>query len=867
MNVTELLANTLSPDAHTRDDATQKLETASRENYPAYMTMLSTELVNEASPTHVRNAAGLALKNTLSAREIARQTDYANRWLALDEATRNKVKQDALMALASPAGKVGTVAAQVVSAIASVELPNGQWMDVIGLLLGFVSDPSNISLRVATLQAIGFICESLQDKPDILSMRSNEILTAVIHGARKEEPSQEVQFAAIHALLNSLEFVRENFDREGERNYIMQVVCEATQNPNPDVQVGAFECLVKIMSLYYDKMGYYMERALFGLTVMGMKHSEERIAHQAIEFWSTVCELESDLAWEASEVSERVRRSPENESKYFAKVALPEIVPVLLDLLTHQDEDDDEDEWTVAKAAATCLGLLATAVQDTIVPAVIPFIEANIRHSDWHLREAAVITFGSILEGPDPNVLSPLVNQALPILIDMMGDQNTQVKDTVAWTLGRICDLLVQTIQPDVHLHPLISALVNGLNDNPRIAGNCCWALMNLADQLGYTEGGDEAFANPTPLSPYYEGVLQALLRSTETATSEGENRNAAYEAINSFVTHATADTIPVVQQTIVAILMRMEQLLGMQNQIVGVDDRNNWCDLMANFCSVIACVVQKLDDGIQPLADRIMTLTLQLINAAGKTPWLIEDAFNVVGALARALGPAFAPYLPAFLPLLYPALKAHEDTALCMVAVGIIGDIASALGDQTAQYCNAFVSVLLENLQSDVLNRNVKIAILSCFGDLAVAIGPAYEPYLSATAAVLRQAGSVQPNPLDIDLIEYVSQLREGILEAYTGIITAFKHTPQADALLPHVPAMLELVQRCLVDSERTENTIRLAMGVVGDLADAFPNGQIKQYLLADWLANELRMKGRMSPATKKALRYARENVKRATA
>lgn len=45
-------------------------------------------------------------------------------------------------------------------------------------------------------------------------MRSNEILTAVIHGARKEEPSQEVQLAAIQALLNSLEFVRDNFERE-----------------------------------------------------------------------------------------------------------------------------------------------------------------------------------------------------------------------------------------------------------------------------------------------------------------------------------------------------------------------------------------------------------------------------------------------------------------------------------------------------------------------------------------------------------------------------------------------------------------------------------------------------------------------------
>ena len=91
MNAAELLANTLSPNAHTRDDATQKLESASRENYPAYMLMLSSELVNESSPVHVRNAAGLSLKSTLSAREIAQQTHYVNRWLALDDNTSKQV--------------------------------------------------------------------------------------------------------------------------------------------------------------------------------------------------------------------------------------------------------------------------------------------------------------------------------------------------------------------------------------------------------------------------------------------------------------------------------------------------------------------------------------------------------------------------------------------------------------------------------------------------------------------------------------------------------------------------------------------------------------------------------------------------------
>ncbi len=53
---------------------------------------------------------------------------------------------------------------------------------------------------------------------------------------------------------------------KGERNYLMQVVCEATQYDNSDVQTAAFECLVRIMGLYYDKMGFYMERALFGVS-------------------------------------------------------------------------------------------------------------------------------------------------------------------------------------------------------------------------------------------------------------------------------------------------------------------------------------------------------------------------------------------------------------------------------------------------------------------------------------------------------------------------------------------------------------------------------------------------------------------------
>jgi importin subunit beta-1 len=186
-----------------------------------------------------------------------------------------------------------------------------------------------------------------------------------------------------------------------------------------------------------------------------------------------------------------------------------------LKLLTRQDEDADEDEWNVSMAAGTCINLLAQAVGDNIVTTVIPFIEANVKSTDWHMREAAVMTFGSILDGPDPEILRPLVSQAFPILIDMLRDENSMVKDTTAWTLGRICELVVSVIQPDVHLQPLVFTLVETLDDQPRIVSNACWALNQLSENLSVVD--ENSSTPPTaPLSPYFEGIVTSLLRVTE---------------------------------------------------------------------------------------------------------------------------------------------------------------------------------------------------------------------------------------------------------------------------------------------------------------------------------------------------------------
>jgi importin subunit beta-1 len=250
-------------------------------------------LANESAAPHIRTAAGLALKNAFTFRDLAKLREVQERWISgISPEVKAQVKELALKTLASKDARAGQSAAQFIVSIAAIELPRNEWPELMNHLVQSVATGTD-QLKQASLITIGFICES-QD-PELresLAAHSNAILTAVVQGARREEPNMDIRNAAIKALSDSVDFVRSNMENEGERNYIMQVVCEATQADDLRVQAGAFGCLNRIMGSYYDKMRFYMEKALFGLSIMGMKSEEEDVAKLAIEFWCTVCEEE-----------------------------------------------------------------------------------------------------------------------------------------------------------------------------------------------------------------------------------------------------------------------------------------------------------------------------------------------------------------------------------------------------------------------------------------------------------------------------------------------------------------------------------------------------------------------------------------------
>ena len=251
----------------------------------------------------------------------------------------------------------------------------------------------------------------------------------------------------------------------------------------------------------------------------------------------------------------------------------------------------------------------------------------------------------------------------------------------------------------------------------------------------------------------------------------------------------------------------------------------------------------------IAPAADRIMGVQLQILSSVGVKSSVPDGVFGVVGALANALEEDFQKYMDSFGPYLYNALHNREEPGLCAMAVGLVSDIVRALGEKSQPYCDSFMNFLLNNLNvsqfdrsndltdnlqdTKAANNQLKPAILQTFGDIAQAIGPHFETYLSVVAQVLRAAAALNiAESGNYEMLDYVTSLREGIMDAWSGAILAMKqgkgtsskilsrsHTDnqKAPILTEYVPPIFEILQIVARDGVPSESLLRSAMGVIG--------------------------------------------------
>jgi importin subunit beta-1 len=195
---------------------------------------------------------------------------------------------------------------------------------------------------------------------------------------------------------------------------------------------------------------------------------------------------------------------------------------------------------------------------------------------------------------------------------------------------------------------------------------------------------------------------------------------------------------------------------------------------------------------------------------------------------------------MPALQPFLLAGLRNFQAYQVCIVAVGTVGDISRNIEALIQPYCDEIMNALVDSLKDSSIHRSVKPPVLSCFGDIAMAIGAAYDPYLQFSVMLLMQAASTKVPDDDDDLIEYFNLLRESILESYVGIIQGLRDGNLLPQFMNYVPGVLQFLQDLSNDPNRDEFVLSKAVGLIGDLAQAM-GPQISQQINQQFVAKLL--------------------------
>lgn len=806
-------------------------------------------LVDESKPPHVRALAGINIKNLVDSRNLAHFEELSKRWLMLDPQLRAQVKSALLGGLGNQQKDVRRACSQAVAGVALVEIPARSWNDCIETLCNMAKNPQQVSpmQREAALMTTGYICESID--PDVLGGQTNVVLSAIIKCMSPQEDQIPVRLAAVKALLEAVEFIHGNMMVEGERTSIMQAVCANTQINNIEVKVASFQVLVEIARMYYAQLPTYMQ-TLFNLSLRAISKEDDAVAQQAIEFWTTIAEVESELICQIEDFG----KSSE-PCHYFIRGSVKFLTQVLLtEALTKQDDDPDSDEWNSQKAAALCLRVVATVVRDDVVQWVMPFVTQNINNANWRFREASVLAFGSILDGPSTASLRSIISNALPVLKNHMNDKEQIVRDTTAWTIGAVCEL--HPVVAKDFLNTLMPTLVEHLNEKPGVASQVCYAMHYLAEAFE-----DEKENQSSPLSNYFQGVVQQLMRACDRPDLDESNlRAAVYEALNSMVACVATDKLQLVAELVPLFLTRLDKTKEME-------DKNAAADLQALICGVLLAVTTRLGPNIMPFADELMRRLFGVFNTP--VPRVHEEALLAIAGVANALGQQFNRYAstPFMQELLVKALRTVDDSHVVSMAVSLVSDMSIALDDLMTPYCDMLMTVLLQDLQNTNLDRDVKPSILSCIGDIALAITGNFEKYMAVVMNVLHKASETRiVDQNDLDFVDYVDSLREGVFEAYSGILHGLNTAKKAQLFASHLFRCVAFVEFIAQESPEIRDKVLLAgVSFIGDVGKCLGPPGIALFQNKDGIRRFVAMAAASkNPKTAEAAEWAKSKLNR---
>ena len=345
-------------------------------------------------------------------------------WTKLPSEQRQQARSQLFQAtLAEEASLPRHSASRLISSIAKIDLEDGEWNDLPGLLQQ-ASTSSKISDRVVGTYVLYSILETMGDG---FSSKFKELFN-LFSKTIKDPESLEVRINTVLAISKMAMVLDAEEDQQSVKAFqgvfpsMVAVLKDSIAEGQEDQTMLVFEVFNTLLTAEYQLMSkHFQDLVVFMNEIATNAELEDDTRTQAISFLMQ-CVMYRRLRVQGMKMGEPLTKS-------------------MLQIVAEMDDASiDVDEITPARSALQVIDILAQSLPAPQV--VVPLLQALPKFSksqDPKYRRAGILALGMAVEGA-PDFLSTQLTQVMPILFALLEDSEVTVRQAALQTTARLAD-------------------------------------------------------------------------------------------------------------------------------------------------------------------------------------------------------------------------------------------------------------------------------------------------------------------------------------------------------------------------------------------------------------------------------------------
>ena len=551
-------------------------------------------------------------------------------WTSIQAAQRPHVRSQLMQAtLSEDVALVRHASARLISAVANVDLADGDWPELPNFLLQAATSPKKEERAVG----VYILFSILETTNDLFREKFNDLFTLFGRTVRDPE-SREVRINTMLALSRMAMAIDEEEDPASVKAFqdlfpaMIEVLSDAIDSKDEDRTMQAFEVFQTLLGCDYQLMSkHFQDLVIFMCQIATNTKLPDDARVQAISFLMQ-CMQYRRLRIQGMKIGEQLTLS---------------MLKVVTEL---GDSAADDDDITPARSA---LGLIDSMAQQ-LPPShsVNPLLNALPEYSesaDPDYRRAGILAAGMVVEGA-PDYVGTQISQIVPYAIRLLDDPEVKVRNAALQSVARLADDVPTDFNKShekfmpllfKNLTAAMSAF-GGEEDGPNI--DIMRSAASAIDAV--VDGMDEADAKLylDKLAP----LLQSLFKHPDFKI-----KALAASALGSLASTVEEAFLPYLDESMHA----MQEYATKKESEEELDLRASVTDAMGEMA--VAAGPEKFKEYVRPLM-QASEAALSLEHSRLK-----ESTYILWGSLAKVYEEDFAPFLSGVVKGLFDCLEQEE--------------------------------------------------------------------------------------------------------------------------------------------------------------------------------------------------------------